>query len=84
MGATPQDTPHVTPQDPRQVTAEKQNSITDRILDFYGEAKSRQEILSYLGLKDRKNLMLYINQLLEQGRWQELSQTSLIAGTRSM
>ena len=68
LGAAPQGTTQVTPQDTQQDTEKKQNSIADRILDFCGEAKSRQEILSYLGLKDRKNLMVYINRLLEQGR----------------
>ena len=32
------------------------------------EARSVQEILAHLGLKDRKNIMVYINRLLEQGR----------------
>ena len=32
------------------------------------EAKSVKEILEYLGLKDRKNLMVHITHLLEQGR----------------
>ena len=56
------------PQDIPQVDGEKRETISDKILAFCAEAKSRQEILSYLGLKDRKNLMVYINQLLEQGR----------------
>ena len=50
-----------------QVAEERLNSIADRILDFCVEAKNRQEILSYLGMKDRKNFIFCINQLLEQG-----------------
>ncbi len=38
------------------------------ILEYCREARSTQEILAHLGLKDRKNLMGYIQTLLEEGR----------------
>ena len=42
--------------------------IEGKIVKYCVEAKSIQEILAYCGLKDRKNLMVYIRRLLEQGR----------------
>ncbi|MBR1703636.1 MAG: putative DNA binding domain-containing protein [Lachnospiraceae bacterium] len=45
--------PQVTPQD---IFEERGNTIDDKIVDYCAEAKSAQEILVYLGLKDRKIL----------------------------
>ena len=65
LGGTPQVTPQVTPQD---INPLSEDSIEDKILKICTEPRSIQEILAYLGRKDRKNLMVYINRLLEQGR----------------
>ena len=65
LGGTPQVTPQVTPQDQEAVHGDK---VESQILDYCVEARSVQEILAHLGLKDRKNIMVYINRLLEQGR----------------
>lgn len=46
----------------------QEETVEDRILDYCVEARSVQEILTYLGLKDRKNIMVYINRLQEQER----------------
>ena len=64
LGGTPQDTPQDTP----QVADNTLETIEDRVLYYCKEARSLQDILAYLDLKDRKNLMIYINRLLNQGR----------------
>lgn len=56
LGDTPQDTP------------QGAETVSDRILAFCSEARSVQEILSYLELRDRKNLMTHIRALVESGR----------------
>ena len=61
LGDAPQDTPQDIPQ-------EKDDTVEERILYFCTEARSTQEILGHLGLKDRKNLMGYLRRLAEQGR----------------
>jgi Predicted transcriptional regulator containing an HTH domain and an uncharacterized domain shared with the mammalian protein Schlafen len=69
LGGTPQVTPQVTPQDsPQDHETLRGDTVDDRILNYCVEARSVQEILAHLGLKDRKNIMVYINRLLEQGR----------------
>ena len=73
---TPQDTPHDTPQDtphdaPHDIipnTLGLNEAIFEKILAYCSEPKSRQEILSYLELKDRKNIMSYIRNLVDSGR----------------
>ncbi len=65
LGGTPQVPPQVTPQDQEAVHGD---TVESQILDYCVEARSVQEILAHLGLKDRKNIMVYINRLLEQGR----------------
>ena len=65
LGGTPQVTPQDTPQDIHSLQGD---SYESKILEFSVEPRSLQEILTYLGLNDRKNLMVYINRLLEQGR----------------
>lgn len=66
---TPQVTPQVMPQVLLQVAGQANTGETERkILDYCSQARSAQEILAYLGLKDRKNLMAHIRVLLEQGR----------------
>ena len=62
---SPQVTPQVTPQD---VYRGQENMIEGKIVKYCVEARSISEILAYCGLKDRKNLMVYIRRLLEQGR----------------
>ena len=57
-------TPQVTHQDQEAV---HRDTVESQILDYCVEARSVQEILAHLGLKDRKNIMVYINRLLEQG-----------------
>ena len=47
---------------------DQMEAIENRILEYCMKAKSVKEILEYLGLKDRKNLMVHITHLLEQGR----------------
>ena len=61
LGGVP---PQVTPQDQEAV---HRDTVESQILDYCVEARSVQEILAHLGLKDRKNIMVYINRLLEQG-----------------
>ena len=72
LGGTPQDTsqdtPQDTPQDAPQAHEIRGEMTENKIVEYCAEAKSIQEILEYLGLKDRKNLMKHINRLLEQGR----------------
>lgn len=72
LGDTPQVLPQVFPQVISQVTTIDHSGniepISERILDFCAEAKSVREILNHLGLKDRKNLMTYIRDLVEGGR----------------
>ena len=75
LGGTPQDTqvtPQDTPQDtqvaPQDNNGNDDKSIEERILDYCIEPRSTQDILTYRGLKDRKNLMNYVNRLLEHGR----------------
>ena len=72
LGGTPQDTPQVTPQvipqDECRYASETEGTVSDRILVFCNVPKSAQEILSYLGLRDRKNVMKYINALVDSGR----------------
>lgn len=71
LGGTPQVTPQVIPQAKNQVNYReegREEDISERIISFCNEAKSMKELLAYLGLKDRKNLMKYVNALLEQGR----------------
>ena len=65
LGGTPRVTPQDTPQDIHSLQGD---SYESKILEFSVEPRSLQEILTYLGLNDRKNLMVYINRLLEQGR----------------
>ena len=65
LGGTPQVTPQDTPQD---VQAIKGGTTDNKIVEYCTEARSIQEILEHLGLKDRKSLMKHINRLLEQGR----------------
>lgn len=69
LGGTPQDTPYDAPQDvPQEIASQKGNETDDRIIEFCREARSIQEVLAHLGLKDRKSLMVHINNLLEHGR----------------
>lgn len=65
LGGTPQDAPQDTPQDESLTRNETTES---KILRFCIDARSAQEIMAYLGLRDRKNLMVYIKRLLEEGR----------------
>lgn len=62
------DTPQVTPQVIPQVNAESDMTVSEKILFFCEDARSTQEILTFLGLKDRKNLMIYIRTLVDAGR----------------
>lgn len=64
-GSTPQVTPQVVPQDKYEDTGD---IVSEKIVGYCSMAKSAREILAYLGLKDRKSLMIYIRRLLEQGR----------------
>jgi len=58
-----------TPQDtPQDVSLVREDTTEKKILEFCTKARSVQEMLLFLGLKDRKNLMVYIAHLLEQGR----------------
>lgn len=68
LGDIPQVTPQVTPQVISTYSLDNNETVTGRILSFCSEAKSLQEILAHLGLKDRKNLMTYIRALVESGR----------------
>ena len=56
LGGTPQVTPQVTPQDEYEV---QEDNIENKIIEYCSKARSTQEILVYLELKDRKNLMVY-------------------------
>ena len=62
------DTPQVTPQVVQKNDFRNDETISGKILAFCIEPKSTQEILSHLGLKDRKNLMTYIKSLVESGQ----------------
>ncbi len=62
---TPQVTPQVIPQVLPQVESD---DIESKILEYCSQARSVQEILTYVGLKDRKNLMTHMRSLLERGR----------------
>ena len=61
LGGTPQDTP-------QDKHGAEDGRIVNMIVEYCREARSTQEILAHLGLKDRKNLMGYIQTLLEEGR----------------
>ena len=61
LGGTPQVTPQV--ENALHVDANE-----NRIIEYCKQPKSLNEILAYLGLKDRKNLRTCIVRLLEQGR----------------
>ena len=65
LGGTPQVAPQVTPQDKYEAA---EDIVEEKIVGYCSMAKSAQEILAYLGLKDIKNLMVYIRRLLKQGR----------------
>ncbi len=77
-GITPQDTPHdgdITPQDTpqdRSVTPQDKNvelgKTAIKILEYCNVPRSRQEILEYMRLNDRKSLMVHVNKLINQGR----------------
>lgn len=70
LGGVPLKSPlQVTPQDitPNQEAVQR-DTVEGQILDYCVEARSVQEILAHLGLKDRKNIMVYIKRPLEQGR----------------
>ena len=57
------------PKSPPQVTPQAEmNEVEMEILNYCIQAHSVQEILMHLGLKDRKNLMRHIRNLLERGR----------------
>ena len=48
-----------------------QDTHQDKILEFCKEPKTTKEIMSYLGLKDRRNFYLkYMRPLLDSGRLQ--------------
>ena len=77
LGAgTPQDAPQDAPQDMPQDTQlngvfEEYFNLSDidkSIIDLCKEPKSAQELLSIIGLKDRKNLMKHINKLIKIGK----------------
>lgn len=61
----PQDTPQV---DSRNNCNSQSAETEKKIVDFCITARNVQEILEQLKLRDRKNLMVYIKRLLEQGR----------------
>ena len=64
LGGSPQVTPQVTPQ--AEIICG--DDLESKIIEYCIVPRSTQEILAFLGLKDRKNVMIYLNKLLEQGR----------------
>ena len=62
---TPHDTPHDAPHDAPHDKA----TVEDKILAFCSVPRSRDELLEYLKLSDRKNLRTkYLNPLLTSGQ----------------
>ena len=68
MGGAPPSYSQVIPQVVQKKDFGNEDSISGKILAFCIEPKSTQEILSHLGLKDRKNLMTYIKSLVDSGQ----------------
>lgn len=63
MGGKPQDAPQDTPQDTKNV------EVTEQILLFCKEAKSKKEIMDFMGYRDSKHFSSkYLSPLIESGK----------------
>ena len=56
------------PPDRNENSLLKESGIEGRILKFCAEAKNIQEIMEYLGYRDKKTMRKYLTPLLQQGR----------------
>ena len=66
---TEQVTPHDTPYDAPHDTPHDETTVEEKILAFCSVPRSRDELLEYLKLSDRKNLRTkYLNPLLASGK----------------